>query len=130
MNKCFWGLFLMPLAFADPFYGEMNEKSTTAFSQIDNHFPCKISSEIHRLQLPTQFEKLQFIGVVIFNEQDKRALFLDEQGHSSRLIELREKDLITQQGIQIEHIDLKAMSYILWQQTNDCENPTRIRLKL
>lgn len=84
--------------------------------------PIQPANEINIRQ---NFEDLKLVGVVQFGE-DKRALFNDQQG----LVDLREGDLLGEQGIQIEKIGLKAVSYIHWLKTKNCANPHRILLKL
>lgn len=127
-----FSFFFSSLAIADPFYADEDQAQTTPNSptavakKSPNLTPCKPTENINNIYLPLDFKELKLVGIVQF-EQDFRALFSDKD---NQLFDLKTDDYVVSAGIQIKHIDFKTVTLIDWQQTELCQNPHIIQLKL
>lgn len=124
-----WRFLIVLLApaccIADPFYGKAEAQSATSeyISELaknsENQTACTVPEGLESLSLEEPFAKLQFIGVLKQNEQIK-ALFSNE---NKQIIEMHENQLITHDDIQIHKIEMRAIHYIQWKNTSNCETP-------
>lgn len=122
------------IAQRDPFYGESHVDSFEA--QADNNLQKNakhlaslqdcLTNDFPKISLISPFEQLKLIGLVEI-DGEFRALFLDPQ---QRIIDIKQGEVIEQDFIQIYKISLKSVTYIDWQKSQSCTNPTYIQLKL
>lgn len=132
-------LILSVNSFSDPFFGEVNSKASVEASHSShqnqgnefknnkqNMTACKASDNHTSLNFLSDFEKLRLIGIVSINGVF-RALFIDD---NNQLYDIKEKQVLNNQQIEIKHITLKSVSYIDWRQTSNCHNPYQVTLKL
>lgn len=118
----------------DPFYAEdlssdravQAEETTVKNAKKQPDLTACLAEERHRLTLTTPFEQLKLVGVVELNGQF-RALFVNEQ---QRIVEVRVGDVLLPEVIEMTEIRLKGVSYIDWQKSPSCAEPTQIQLTL
>lgn len=122
---------LSPLAFADPFYpdeepAQQAVDSAEKIAKLSAKTTACSPTASRPVTLPTAFSSLKLVGIARFGEQF-RAIFSDEQ---HRIVDLSIGDLVVSDQIEIQQISLKAVQYIDWQRSQNCEQPTVVTLKL
>lgn len=135
MKSLYFSLpFISLTVTADPFFGEQNtlyqpEKAETSVEfakNLENLTACNIAEHKTKLNLATDFEKLKLVGLVRISDQF-RALFIDD---NNQLLDLKEGEYLSHQQIEIKTINLKALTYINWKLTQDCNSPYEVTIKL
>lgn len=135
MRKLYFSLLLLSLnSLADPFFGEQNTGHKTEklepivefAKNSENITACNIAEDKTRLNLATDFEKLKLVGLVRISDQFS-ALFIDDK---NQLLDLKEGEYLNHQKIEIKTISLKAVTYINWKLTQDCNFPYEVTIKL
>ena len=117
---------------ADPFYGEEQEKENTAKAKStiakkrEKTTACELPENANIINIPIEFEDLKLVGVLKYNNTTK-ALFIDK---SNQIFDFAQDDSIKDKTIQIREISTKAVKYINWGLTDDCNTPYQITLKL
>lgn len=108
---------------ANPFYAkEKTAKQEAGLVNFAEKLPgCMPTENVNARHIQADFESLTFIGV-IKNQQQIKALFLDDKNH---IFHFSSQDYLVQQHIQITEIDLNSVSYIAWHSVEDCRNPIK-----
>ena len=128
----FCSLFYTSHSIADPFYGEEREKESTSKTKSTiakkgvKTTSCELSENANIVNIPIEFEDLKLVGVLKYNNTTK-ALFIDK---SNQIFDFAQDDFIKDKTIQIREISTKAVKYINWGLTDDCNTPYQITLKL
>lgn len=128
----FCSLFYTSHSIADPFYGEEQEKERTSKTKSTiakkraKTTACELPENANIVNIPIEFEELKLVGVLKYNNITK-ALFIDK---SNQIFDFAQDDFIKDKTIQIREISTKAVKYINWGLTDDCNTPYQITLKL
>ncbi|MDH2925053.1 hypothetical protein EV693_102283 [Nicoletella semolina] len=130
-------------SYASPFYDEeelieFSDQTTTNQESIrHNHSvepaekqkkltACNLPDNVNIRQIKDDFESLSLVGVAKINHIPQ-ALFINMK---DRLIGFKVGDYIENAFIQIVDINLKQITYIDWANTQDCQSPDTVTIKL
>ncbi|QBQ63223.1 hypothetical protein EXH44_02730 [Actinobacillus indolicus] len=127
MRLCFfYFIFLSAVTMADPFYAkDTSQEQPQIAKDQDELTACTPIDKVNEINLATDFDKLQLIGIIQIDDKI-RAIFLDDK---KQLIDLYPNDYLSHSFIQIKEIDFKSVRYIHWQKTENCQSPKLFTLK-
>ncbi|MBF0826879.1 hypothetical protein [Muribacter muris] len=124
-------LFCPLCVLADPFYVEEKVPQAASYEQNFANKPqkstaCRPQGQFDEVMIDVDFDTLRLVGLIKLSEHYK-ALFIDSE---RKLYDFSENQYLTLSDIQINHIDLKQVSYIDWRKSEDCQKPLIKTIKL